>query len=145
MINPQLMDLLANKTGDRFKSPKRQQVVEYRKNYPEMTLREIGDAVGYTRERIRQILSEENLTTKSSGRLVKPNSSCQTCGNPVPRRRMLYCSNECRHPTGKTTFACANCRKSITVMTSIYKSRTSRSSNIYCGRTCRDIGRKESQ
>jgi hypothetical protein len=120
-----------------------QQTIEYRKSFPEMTLREIGDAVGYTRERIRQILSEENLATRSSGRkFSKPKDPCLTCDQPVPRRRMLYCSPQCRHPQGKTTFSCTQCNQPVTVMTSVYKSRTSKSSNIYCNRTCRDLGHK---
>ena len=128
---------------NRDRHTKWKQAVEYRKAFPEMTLREIGDAVGYTRERIRQILSVENLSTRSRGRVYgKPKSLCLTCNQPVPRRRMLYCSPECRHPSGKTTFLCVQCNQPVTVMTSIYKSRSSRSSNIYCNRTCRDLGHK---
>ena len=120
-----------------------QQTVEYRKAFPEMSLQEIGDAVGYTRERIRQILSKENLATRSSGRKVsRPQDPCLRCNQPVPRRRMLYCSPQCRNPQGQTTFSCAQCNQSVTVMTSVYKSRASRSSNIYCNRTCRDLGHK---
>ena len=126
------------------RNTKWQQAVEYRKAFPEMTLKEIGDAVGYTRERIRQILSVEKLSTRSSGRIHgKPKSLCVPCDQPVPRRRMLYCSKECRYPEGKTTFNCSYCNQSVTVMTSVYKSRSSRSSNIYCNRTCRDLGHKK--
>ena len=126
------------------RNTKWQQAVDYRKAFPEMTLKEIGDAVGYTRERVRQILSTENLATRSSGRIDgKPKSLCGTCNQPVPRRRMLYCSQECRYPNRETTFICSYCKQSVTVMTSIYNSRASRSSNIYCNRTCRDLGHKK--
>ena len=126
-----------------IRNTKWEQAIEYRKTFPEMTLKEIGDAVGYTRERIRQILSKENLTTSSSGR-KKPKSSCLTCNQLVPRRRMLYCSPKCRFPNGKTTFSCSFCQNSITVMTSIFKRRSSTSSRIYCSRACRDLGHKKS-
>ena len=123
------------------RTTKQQRAIAYRKAFPDMTLKEIGDAVGYTRERIRQILAKENLSTRSRGRTPKPKPLCQGCSEPVPRRRMLYCSAECRNPNGKTTFTCANCNTNVTVMTSVYKSRLSKSSKIYCGRTCRDKGR----
>jgi len=126
------------------RNTKWQQTIEYRKSFPEMSLQEIGDAVGYTRERIRQILSKENLATRASGRGPnRPQDLCLRCNQPVPRRRMLYCSAECRNPNGKTTFNCSYCNQSVTVMTSDYKSRSSRSSNIYCNRTCRDLGHKK--
>ena len=42
----------------------RDKVIALRKEHPEWMLRQVGDGVGVTRERVRQILKEEGIPKK---------------------------------------------------------------------------------
>jgi len=123
-------------------TPTRSQITELRKNNPNMTLQEIGETVGVSRERVRQILHSEQLETRSVDRIPVPMPLCKTCNNPVPLRKRIYCSAECQRPEGKTTLNCHYCNKEITVMSSIYRARTKRATNVHCSRVCRDATRR---
>ena len=123
-------------------SGSRIRVVELRTHHPHMTLREIGEELGITRERVRQILTSEKLETRSTARIPIPMPSCKRCGNPVPYRKRLFCSRICQRPTGRTIVMCHSCGKEISLMTSIYKTRHARAAHIHCSRTCRDNSRR---
>ena len=129
----------------KYKSSKRLTVIQLRKDNPGMTLEAIGQRVELTKERVRQILASENLSTRSIQRIPKPLPPCDPCGKPVSNRRLKYCGTRCRYPNGVTTFTCSYCEKSVTVMTSEYKSRTSRYDKIHCSRECRDNSRRVNQ
>ena len=122
-------------------SSKRLEIIHLRENFPELTLREIGEKVNLTRERVRQILIDANLNTKSLARMTTP--LCATCNKTLHNRRLKFCSQECQYPNGQTTFQCATCGTSQTVMTSVYKARMQRNSTIHCSRTCRDHARRK--
>ena len=111
---------------------------------PDMTLREIGEELGITRERVRQILTSEHLETRSTARIPTPMPPCKRCGNPVLYRKRLFCSRICQRPTGRTIVMCHSCGKEISLMTSIYKTRHARAAHIHCSRTCRDNSRRGS-
>jgi len=87
-------------------SGSRIRVVELRTHHPHMTLREIGEELGITRERVRQILTSENLETRSTARIPIPMPPCRRCGNFVPYRKRIFCSSICQHPTGRTIVMC---------------------------------------
>ena len=123
-------------------TPSRDKAIELRKHHPEMTLQAIGTELGISRERVRQILTSENLETRSVGRIPEPMPLCRTCNNPVPIRRRIYCSSECQRPYGKTTVNCHFCNTEITLMTSQYNARTSRNVHIHCSRECRNADRR---
>jgi len=76
-------------TGSRTK------VVELRTHHPHMTLIEIGEEVGVTRERVRQILVSENLETRSTARIPIPMPPCRRCGNFVPYRKRIFWWSYC--------------------------------------------------
>ena len=120
----------------------RTRVVELRTHHPHMTLIEIGDEVGVTRERVRQILVSENLETRSTARIPIPMPPCRRCGNPVPYRKRIFCSAICQRPTGRTIVNCNYCGKEISLMTSTYKTRHARAAHIHRSRTCRDNTRR---
>ena len=120
----------------------RTRVVELRTHHPHMTLIEIGDEVGVTRERVRQILVSENLETRSTARIPIPMPPCKRCGTPVPYRKRIFCSAICQRPTGRTIVNCNYCGKEISLMTSTYKTRHARAAHIHCSRTCRDNTRR---
>ena len=120
----------------------RDRVKSLRQSNPGMTLIEIGEEVGVTRERVRQILASENLETRSTARIPIPMPPCRRCGNFVPYRKRIFCSSICQHPTGRTIVMCHSCGKEISLMTSIYKTRQARAAHIHCSRTCRDNSRR---
>ena len=128
---------------DYKQSSKRLAVTNLRKSFPELTLREIGEAVDLTRERVRQILTDANLNTKSLARMYPPLPLCATCNKTLHNKRLKFCSQKCQYPNGQTTFQCATCGISKTVMTSVYKARMKRNSTMNCSRTCRNQARRK--
>ena len=122
--------------------PSRDKVKEIREQHPEWTLNEIGEELGISRERVRQILRSENLETRSAKRVPKPMPPCVRCGEPVPYRKRIYCSPNCQRPNGRTTLHCHYCNKPVEVMSSIAKSRNSRYKFFHCSRECRNNSRR---
>ena len=120
----------------------RDRVIALRKHNPDMTLIEIGNEIGITRERVRQILVSEQLETRSTSQIPRPMPLCKRCGISVPYRRRTFCSAICQHPAGRVVVNCRYCGKEISLMASIYKSRSDRSKYIHCSRTCRDNSRR---
>ncbi len=87
-------------------------VIELRKINQCATLQVIGDAVGVTRERVRQILSDAGLPTAH----WKQRYLCIVCGGEIKDRRRRYrhspfCSNECSHKYYYLTLICDMCGK----------------------------------
>jgi len=123
-------------------TPTRDKVIELRKHHPEMTLQAIGTELGISRERVRQILTSENIETRSLGRIPVPMPLCKNCNNPVPLRKRIYCSPECQRPNGKTTTHCHFCNKEIVLMSAQYRARSSRATHIHCSRECRGADRR---
>ena len=115
-------------------------VVKLRKEQPNMTLQEMGGQIGISRERVRQILVSENLSTRSikevERRTFKPLPRCESCNLPTKAYNRKYCSNNCRFPNGWTTFACYRCGKEITIETSQYKKRVKHYNHIHCSKSC---------
>jgi hypothetical protein len=107
-----------------------------------MTLTEIGNEIGITRERVRQLLVSEHLETRSTGKIPVPMPLCKRCGIPVPYRKRTFCSDKCHRPTGRVTVNCRYCGKEISLMASVYKTRSVRSKYMHCSRTCRDNSRR---
>ena len=60
----------------------RNEIVTLREENPNMTLREIGEIVNRTRERVRQILTSEDAETRSAKRIEsdnRPDPICRVC------------------------------------------------------------------
>ena len=128
---------------DYGQASKRLEVIYLRKNFPELTLRGIGEKVGLTRERVRQILIIANLNTKSLARIHTSLPTCIACDKTLSNRRLKFCSSKCQHPNGQTTFQCSDCGIFKTVMTSVYKARIAKNAKIYCSQICRDQARRK--
>ena len=115
-------------------------IVQLRKEHPNMTLQEMGEQIGISRERVRQILVSENLSTRSikevERRTFKPLPRCESCNLPTKAHNRKYCSSGCRFPGGWTTFACYRCGKENTIETSQYKKRAKYYNHMHCSKSC---------
>ena len=97
------------------RGPKVNPIIALRQANPDMVLREIGEIVGLTRERVRQILKREGLPTST----YRPVLFC-FCGKETlltqSRYRSKYCSDACqaeaaakRHEATLSTLTCETC------------------------------------
>lgn len=134
----------------------RERIRELRQLYPKMTLLAIGNELGISKERVRQILVEENLPTVSVGQSTtkaKEIQPCIECGNlnkEFNYKHSTYCSQECvnkvrnryweqfhkDNPNRRTTFQCSYCGKDKTIRTTLYKQQLDRFKNLYCSHSC---------
>ena len=80
----------------------RPQVIALRKEHPEWRLGDIGDVVGITRERVRQILRTEGLPTR------QPRTLCAWCSIPI-KKAHKYCSRAHRHAASLAAYTCELC------------------------------------
>ena len=89
-----------------------ERVAKIRQKNPCATLEEVGQRVGVTRERVRQLLKAQGLPTMSyrPSRLFE----CLNCGASFPNRQgpkyqPKYCSRSCAHEHRVITLACLQC------------------------------------
>ena len=100
----------------------RTRVVELKHENPTRTLQSLGDEVGVTRERVRQILKSEGLTDKYPPREYQSkraqlHDSCKSCGvhlmiNDYPSRKRsecVPCRTESKDKMLNTYITCLNC------------------------------------
>ena len=127
-------------------------VIQLRKENPDMTLKAIGEKVGITGERVRQLLKREGLPTVSTnGHTTSykvPRGKCKTCGDQIGLDKKIsynkgvrspqYCSQECI-PTKAWLIEFITCYRCGTVK-SASKNRPKWQSikykHTYCSRTC---------
>ena len=114
---------------------KGRKVVQLREKYPDMRASEIGKIVGLTRERVRQILKSQGLSTTVEK--PKPNN-CDLCGEPVSgdTSRHMKCIQE----EAWVIVPCATCGADRKVRSSTHKYRqqngTHYTGKYYCNRKC---------
>jgi predicted nucleic acid-binding Zn ribbon protein len=114
-------------------------LVKYRQNNPCLTLQEIGDEFGITRERARQVLSKHNApTVHKTDKLIM---LCRQCGKPCPGKRTTFCSNKCSFDYHHVWLTCDYCGKTFPRMVSLvllYPSRLAHNPQNYtfCNHSC---------
>ena len=140
--------LPAAKGYSRHKQPlgySNNRVIELRKENPDMTLKAIGEKVGVTRERVRQILKREGLPTVSTnGHTTSyrvPRGKCVTCGNEIGLDRHIsakYCSRECTQTKRQAIsfITCYRCGKVKSRPKNEAKQRAKKNKPTYCSRSC---------
>ena len=120
-------------------------VIELRQENPDMTLKAIGEKVGISRERVRQILKREGLTTVSTnGHTTSyrvPRGKCKTCGDQIGLDKELdakYCSRACIQTKGRAIsfITCYRCGKVKSAPKTEAKWRAIKNEHTYCSRTC---------
>ena len=135
---------MANPT--RKDTVKRSKVVRLRQKNPCYSLQDIGNVAGLSRERVRQILSQEGVETK----LILPkNLICPQClihfhtSDSEIKNGKVFCSTKCIHDFAWGTFSCDECgklfeRKKVEVVNN-HKNYETNNHHIFCSRRCQGI------
>ena len=140
-------------------------VIQMRQDNPDMTLLDIGNIVGVTRERVRQILKKAGMETQSAKAAysrqpphLKFGKPCPKCNKPVPYSQLSKSKNtspssalihgyytkyhkECRPGALFMDLVCPYCDKSFQLDTDEYSRKLERIQNgnqkaIYCSHRC---------
>ena len=120
-------------------------VIELRQENPDMTLKAIGEKVGITGERVRQLLKREGLPTVSTnGHTTSyrvPRGKCKTCGDQIGLDKELdakYCSRECIQTKGRAIsfITCYRCGKVKSTSKNEVKWQSIKYKHTYCSRSC---------
>ncbi len=114
--------------------PCRESVIQIRQANPCATLQDIGNKVGITRERVRQILQTAQLDTYH----YRPTYICNQCGEPISRERAtknkLYCSSDCLKQSSRITLPCSYCGTLVTRKVSDFICH--KKNHVFCNRHC---------
>ena len=84
-------------------------IIEERKKNPCLTLQQIGDKYGVSKEYIRQVLNREGLPTKH----FIQNYVCNYC-EKILHRRKLFCNHICMRKYHDVQMICDYCGKTFT-------------------------------
>jgi len=112
----------------------REQVMELRSADLSMTMSEIANSLGISRQRVFQILRDEGLPTKRYIKLKKRLYQCLVCGRISPRE---FCSDECKKKWHQIPIVCTRCGKlffrNVTHLLHNYRQHNH---GLFCGRRC---------
>ena len=112
------------------------EIVKYKLVNPTATLQSIGQIYGITRERVRQILNEQGVSTH---RLKKNYGTCK-CGKLIPHARDKFCSRECFRKSFYVQIKCNNCGimfpRTLKRILKCTPERGYTYGNFYCSRQC---------
>lgn len=113
-------------------------VLEMRTKNPCATLQTIGDKVGVSRERVRQILKRDGLKTKATSK--RKVYLCLNCGKELDGQRKKFCSRTCQYEYGHPLVECVECHKLFRVRIA----QLLRYERSFCSREChgRWMGKK---
>ena len=108
-----------------------------RQNSPSATLQEIGNAFGLTRERIRQILKQNHLSTKAT-RPSPYRFNCLNCGIKSKRR---FCSKKCYSEHSRESVYCEVCNTEVRRLKSRIKYNIFKLNykHTFCSKRCQGI------
>jgi len=109
-------------------------IIEYRKNNPCLTLQQVADKFGVSRENIRQKCRRSGIESKS---LRYRKKVCPLCKVNNLKRLQVICA-ECYHKQHNVILICDNCgiefnRFQTTVIHNLDKDRNK---HVFCGRKC---------
>ena len=98
------------RVSEEYTSTLNASIVDLRRQNPMWTLQTIGTIVGVTRERVRQVLKQEDLPTAAVKELPIIVLTCAYCGEQFERHIRQHDRNMARGI--KTTFCGIKCRRS---------------------------------
>src|SRR3990167_4349568 len=107
---------------------------------PCLTLQEVGDLVGVSRERVRQLVVKDGLTRVKGARLrgkpVKPIRYCEGCGKELTRDSVRDRHMRCRL---KVPCICRGCGKGFEMWQAHILSQAAlgKEAGIYCSNRCK--------
>ena len=116
-----------------------------------LTLQEVGDKYGLTRERIRQVYIKKTGVNIKNVREIQQElqygkSNCEYCGKEYVQKHKLskYCSYECRRECHFYTYNTINICKVCGLGFSFQLTKRNRSRGIYCSKICwgKEFGEK---
>lgn len=107
----------------------------------------IAQAVGVSRERVRQILKRAQLPTRVPLKTSRVDRVCSHCSAPLQRRpsrnfQYVFCNRQCYSAAGCATLTCWTCKRPFTRQKSdvTAQSHDQRySGKVFCGRTCYNL------
>ena len=113
----------------------RPQVIQLKKENPQYTLQQIGDQIGITRERVRQILNTESLPTHH----LTPPKRCRQCKKPINKAgNRIFCSLACKSLSRRIKLVCETCHIEFYRLKGINNFRTEKTGlkHQYCCLGC---------
>lgn len=118
----------------KLRSTKSIKAVRLRKRYPEMTLQQIADKVGLTRQGVSIVLVQQGI---APGKHLwsKKRRSCKVCGSLTSINTgdaRTYCSAECYSKDHRVIVICVQCRKQFSTRKSLFNRSTLHFCNNYC-------------
>jgi len=116
---------MINKSGVGFK------VLEILEENPSIPYSTIGDMVGVTRERVRQIAQKNGYPPRNGALKLKP---CPICGKDFSTRN-LYCSLACSHNAMRNRIV-VNCHQCGETFERRPGAMRSKSGKYFCSRVC---------
>ena len=120
--------------------------MQLRLDNPTMTLEEMGQQVGLTRERIRQILKHNNVPTRAMNK--SPQRKCTNCQKPLTNNQghkmyvvphsnaKSYCNIQCRQAELYDYYPCEFCNKLIWMLKTTYINHKARYTTFHCSHRC---------
>jgi len=98
------------------------------------TLQQIGDKYGVTKERVRQILSREQLPTRAI--IERKIVYCLHCGKETPN--LKFCSHECQQAYHSVEAVCSQCGRMFSLRQSELIARTKHNTTglLFCSKQC---------
>jgi hypothetical protein len=108
-------------------------IVYLRQAHPCYTLKDMGNKVGVTRERARQICKRNHLPTKA---IIKPPQlyKCLNCDKETTNKK--FCSIHCSIEYNNPLVECEGCHKLFRRKKSQLSRRTQHAEHIFCSREC---------
>ncbi len=100
--------MLAKTPKNRTISEQSIEIAKMRHDNPCLTLQQIGNKYGISRERVRQVLAKQGAITKHYHEKIL--YTCLNCGKVTPNKSGI-CSKKCKTDYNQITLICDNCGK----------------------------------
>lgn len=118
----------------------REKILRLKQEHPDWTLLHIGSEVGVTKQRIRQVLIANNISTKRHKEYYSP---CIVCENLVLNKTSskAICSEKCRQKLFWVELICGHC-KEIIVRRKSHVTRDLKKNPdkvFFCSQSCRSF------
>ena len=120
----------------------RKKIIQTRIKNPFMTLPEIGDKFGVSKQYIHKVLKKAGLHTNAP-KSLQPSRYCVQCGNrTLPKRKL--CSDKCRFDWRFMKVSCSYCTQEFYRRKYLLKkSYFLNFKNIYCSQRCYQRSREK--